>query len=181
MRCRGRSRDRDSHCFSSGLPCGAAGVSQPDQAADLLGLDWDAVQRIMDRAVQRGLKRRELDGLAHVGIDEKSFRSGQSYIALLSDLDGSRVLEVVEGCDQKTAEALWLSLPEEHSGAALWRWRWTWRRRSSPRAGWRCRRPIWCMTSSTSPSISTKPWIRCVAKNTKTSWPSSLLKNLPMF
>lgn len=83
------------------------------QAADLLGLDWDAVQRIMDRAVQRGLKRRELEGLAHVGIDEKSFRSGQSYIALLTDLDGSRVLEVVEGCDQKTAEALWLSLPEE--------------------------------------------------------------------
>jgi len=83
------------------------------QAGDLLRLDWDAVQRIMDRAVQRGLQRRELEGLAHVGIDEKSFRSGQSYISLLSDLDGSRVLEVVEGCDQQTAEALWLSLPEE--------------------------------------------------------------------
>jgi len=82
------------------------------QACDLLGLDWDAVQRIMDRAVQRGLKRRELEGLAHAGIDEKSFRSGQSYISLLTDLDQSRVLEVMEGCDQETAEALWQSLPE---------------------------------------------------------------------
>ena len=82
------------------------------QAGDLLGLDWDAVQRIMDRAVRRGLRRRELEGLAHVGIDEKSFRSGQSYISLLTDLDGSRVLEVMEGCDQMTAEALWKSLPE---------------------------------------------------------------------
>ena len=82
------------------------------QACDLLGLDWDAVQRIMERAVQRGLKRRELDGLAHAGIDEKSFRSGQSYISLLSDLNQSRVLEVMEGCDQATAEALWQSLPE---------------------------------------------------------------------
>lgn len=82
------------------------------QACDLLGLDWDAVQRIMDRAVRRGLQRRELEGLAHVGIDEKSFRSGQSYICLLTDLDQSRVLEVMEGCDQVTAQALWQSLPE---------------------------------------------------------------------
>ena len=83
------------------------------QACDLLGLDWDAVQRIMDRAVNRGLKRRELEGLRHVGIDEKSFRSGQSYISLLTDLDKSRVLEVMEGCDQETAQALWQSLPED--------------------------------------------------------------------
>lgn len=83
------------------------------QVCDLLGLDWDAVQRIMDRAVKRGLKRRELEGLAHVGIDEKSFGAGQSYISLLTDLDESRVLEVMEGCDQATAEALWQSLPEE--------------------------------------------------------------------
>jgi transposase len=83
------------------------------QACDLLGLDWDAVQRIMDRAVKRGLKRRGLEGLAHVGIDEKSFRSGQSYISLLTDLDGSRVLEVMEGCDQESAQALWQSLPAE--------------------------------------------------------------------
>jgi len=83
------------------------------QARDLLRLDWDALQRIMDRAVRRGLERRGLEGLAHVGIDEKSFRSGQSYISLLTDLDARRVLEVVEGCDQQTAEALWLSLPQE--------------------------------------------------------------------
>ncbi len=50
------------------------------QAGDLLGLDWDAVQRIMGRAVERGLARRQLEGLAHVGIDEKSFRSGQSCL-----------------------------------------------------------------------------------------------------
>jgi transposase len=83
------------------------------QAGELLGLDWAAVQRIMDRAVARGLKSRELEGLVHVGIDEKSFGAGQSYISLLSDLDASRVLEVVEGCDQQAAQMLWLSLPPE--------------------------------------------------------------------
>jgi transposase len=83
------------------------------QAADLLRLDWDAVQRIMERAVVRGLEQRRLEGLAHVGIDEKSFGSGQSYISLLTDLDQSRVLEVMDGCDQAVAEELWKSLPEE--------------------------------------------------------------------
>jgi transposase len=83
------------------------------QAADLLRLDWDAIQRIMERAVARGLKRRKLEGLAHVGIDEKSFGSGQSYISLLTDLDQSRVLEVMDGCDQAAAEALWKTLPQE--------------------------------------------------------------------
>ena len=67
----------------------------------------------MDRAVRRGLKHREPEGLAHLGIDEKSFRSGQSSISLLTDLDESRVLEVREGGDQETAEALWQSLPAE--------------------------------------------------------------------
>lgn len=32
------------------------------QAAGWLRLDWDAVQRIMERAVERGLERRELEG-----------------------------------------------------------------------------------------------------------------------
>lgn len=87
------------------------------QACELLKLDWDAVQRVMDRAVRRGLERRKLEGLAHVGIDEKSFGSGQSYISLLSDLDGSRVLEVMEGCDQQTAQSLWESLsPKQRRG-----------------------------------------------------------------
>jgi transposase len=83
------------------------------QACELLGLDWDAAHRIMERAVRRGLDRRELEGLKCTGIDEKSFGAGQSYISLLTELEGGRVLEVVEGADQKAAQALWESLPGE--------------------------------------------------------------------
>lgn len=86
------------------------------QAADLLRLDWDVVQRIMERAVERGLARRKLDALTHAGIDEKSFRSGQSYVSLLTDLDQGRVLEVMEGCDEAVAKALWESLPQPQRG-----------------------------------------------------------------
>ena len=45
----------------------------------LLRLTWDSVQRFMDRAVERGLERRELDEVRHVGIDEKSFGRGHDY------------------------------------------------------------------------------------------------------
>jgi len=86
-------------------------------AAGLLGLDWDSVHRIMERAVERGLARRELDSLAYVGLDEKSFRRGHNYISLLVDLTGSRVLEVVEGRTEEAANGLWKSLPDEQKEA----------------------------------------------------------------
>lgn len=83
------------------------------QAAGLLGLSWDEVHHILERAVARGLARRELETLRHVGIDEKSFGAGQSYISLLTDLEGSRVLEVGPGRKQAAAEALWDTLTPE--------------------------------------------------------------------
>lgn len=82
-------------------------------AAGLLRLDWDSVHRIMKRAVERGLERRKLETVPYVGIDEKSFGRGQSYISLLTDLSGSRVLEVVEGRTEEAANELWRAIPEE--------------------------------------------------------------------
>lgn len=82
-------------------------------AADLLGLDWDSVHRIMERAVERGLERRELDSLDYLGIDEKSFRRGHSYVSLLVDLTGGRVLEVVENRTEQAANELWKVLSEQ--------------------------------------------------------------------
>jgi transposase len=84
-----------------------------DAAADLLGLSWDQVHGIMERAVRRGLKRRSVEEVRRVGLDEKSFMRGQSYISLLNDLDGARVLEVAIGRDEAATEWLWDSLSEE--------------------------------------------------------------------
>ena len=83
------------------------------QGANLLGLSWDEVDHLVRRAVARGLSRRELTRLLHLGLDEKSFGAGQSYISLLTDLAGGRVLEVVEGRTQAAAEALWDTLPQK--------------------------------------------------------------------
>jgi len=79
----------------------------------LLRLGWEACDSIMRRAVERGLQRREIEEVRLVGIDEKSFRKGQDYIALMTDLLGARVLEVVKGAGQQEVQALWQTIPED--------------------------------------------------------------------
>ncbi len=37
-------------------------------------LSWDQIDGIMQRAVRRGLARRKLEGIRHVGVDETSFQ-----------------------------------------------------------------------------------------------------------
>jgi transposase len=83
------------------------------QACGLLGIGWDTAQEIMRRAVQRGLERRQLDRLKYLGMDEKSFRRGQSYVTLLTDLEESRVLDVVEERTAEAAGQLWDTLSTE--------------------------------------------------------------------
>ena len=87
--------------------------SSVQQGAELLRLDWSSANQIMKRAVERGLARRVVDQVQHVGLDEKSFLRGQSYASLMIDLDGSRVLEVSPGRTEEATDALWESLPPE--------------------------------------------------------------------
>jgi len=83
------------------------------QGCELLGISWDTAQEIMRRAVERGLERRQLEELKHLGMDEKSFKRGQSYITLLTDLEQSRVLDVVEERTAEAADQLWETLSPE--------------------------------------------------------------------
>jgi transposase len=82
-------------------------------AEELVGLSWDQLHRIMERAVSRGLASRDLEHLRYLGLDEKSFAKGQSYVSVMTDLEAARVLEVMDGADQKTAELLLATLPDE--------------------------------------------------------------------
>ena len=81
-------------------------------ARKVLGLSWDATHRIMKRGVERGLLDRDLTRVKKVGIDEKSFLRGQSYVTCLADLEQVRVIDVVEGRKEEDAVRLLESLPE---------------------------------------------------------------------
>ncbi len=71
----------------------------------------------MRRAVERGLERRQLQELTHLGMDEKSFKHGQSYITLLTDLDQARVLDAVEETTAEAADQLWERLSPKQKQA----------------------------------------------------------------
>jgi transposase len=81
------------------------------QAQWLTELSWDQVDRIMERAVSRGLKRRSLGNLACLGLDEKSFGRGHDYVSVLHDVAGGRVLDVVPSRTRAAADALWATIP----------------------------------------------------------------------
>lgn len=87
--------------------------SSVNAAAELMGLSWHQVNEIKRRAVARGLERRESAPIQHLGIDEKSFRKGHNYVSLLTDLQGSRVLDVAEGRDKAACDKLFETLTEE--------------------------------------------------------------------
>jgi transposase len=81
-------------------------------ACRLLRLSWDEADRIMRRAVGRGLAKRDLSGLRRIGIDEKAVLKGHNYITVVSDLDTSRVVWIGRGRTRETLEAFFQSLPE---------------------------------------------------------------------
>jgi transposase len=83
------------------------------QAEELTAVSWDQVDLIMDRAVARGLERRKIENLRHVGIDEKSFGKGHDYASILHDLHGRRVLDVVHERTKEATNTLWERIPEE--------------------------------------------------------------------
>ena len=83
------------------------------KAIGFLRISWDQLRLIMEHAVGRGLSRREIEDFKYVGIDEKSFKKGHRYMSLITDITGSRVLDVVEGRNKEAADELWKLIPEK--------------------------------------------------------------------
>jgi transposase len=87
------------------------------KVCSLCGLSWSTVNAIMIRGVERGMQRRQADPIEHLGIDEKSTERGQSYASILTDIDHSRVLDVVpERTLVATTELLNTLSPEQQAG-----------------------------------------------------------------
>jgi transposase len=61
-----------------------------------LRLSWDEVDGILQRAVERGLARRQVEPVSRVGVDETSFQRRHEYVTVVSDLGRDRVLYVAD-------------------------------------------------------------------------------------
>ena len=95
--------------------------SSTARVSALTGLSWHKVAAVMKRGVERGLERREAAPIKHVGLDEKSFASGHSYVSILTEpgtaSQPGRVLDVVQGRTLMAATSLLETLtPAQRAG-----------------------------------------------------------------
>jgi transposase len=81
--------------------------------AKQLQLSWDEIHGIQERAVERGLARRQAEAIPHLGVDEKAFRKGHRYLTLVNDLQRNRVLYVAEGREQSSLDGFWATISGE--------------------------------------------------------------------
>ncbi len=82
-----------------------------------MGLSWDELDGIQQRAVRRGLARREDQEIRHLGVDETSFQRRHEYVTVVNDLQSGKVLYVGDGRGQEALEAFYESLSPEQLAA----------------------------------------------------------------
>jgi transposase len=94
------------------------GAAGRQATARRLGLSWDQADGIMQRAVDRGLARREAVVLPVLGVDEKSFQ-GREFVTVVCDLDGGAVLHVADGRGRDALQECYAAMtPEQRDGIA---------------------------------------------------------------
>jgi len=83
----------------------------------LMGLSWNAIDGMMQRAVERGLSRREEVCATRIGVDETAFKKRHDYVAIVSDQKAGTVLHVGSDRKKATLKAWYDGLTEEQREA----------------------------------------------------------------
>jgi transposase len=78
-----------------------------------LRVSWNAVDRIMQRAVQRGLSRRGSLSLRRLSVDETAYRKRHDYITVVSDQDEGAVVHVSDDRRTESLAGFFETLSEE--------------------------------------------------------------------
>lgn len=82
-----------------------------------LGLSWNAIDRIMQRAVHRGLERREENRPTRLGVDETSFRKRHDYVTVVSDQESQTVLYVADDRGQDSLAGFFETISADQKSA----------------------------------------------------------------
>lgn len=70
-----------------------------------LRMSWDEVDGVMQKAVERGLARREQHLPKRIGIDETSFQKRHEYVTVIVDQDAGTVVHVSDDRKKETLDA----------------------------------------------------------------------------
>ena len=87
--------------------------SNRSKTANALRLSWDEMNHIMEKAVTRGLSRRNDEPIKYIGMDEKSFQSGHKYATVMTDIEGKRVIDVAQNRKTESVDRLYGSLTKK--------------------------------------------------------------------
>ncbi len=81
-------------------------------ACTILGVSWDEADGIKQRAVRRGLARKEPAVMARLCVDEKGMGRGQQYLTIVAQVttDQTTVEYVEEGRSQASLDPFWEGL-----------------------------------------------------------------------
>ena len=76
-------------------------VATIKDVSEQMKISWDEVTGIMERAVKRGLARRESRPIEDLSVDETSFQKRHEYVTVLTDRNPGTIIEILE--DRKKA------------------------------------------------------------------------------
>jgi len=78
-----------------------------------LKLGWGAVDRVMPRAVKRGLARRKTQSPEYLSVDETAFARGHEYVTVATDQACGLVLRVADNRKRESLSADYADLSDE--------------------------------------------------------------------
>ena len=82
-------------------------------ACELLRISWDQAWHVLERAVARGQARKEAVVSPRIGVDEKAFRKGHSYMTVDNDIDRGTVEFVTEDREKASLQRYFAGLTDE--------------------------------------------------------------------
>lgn len=80
-------------------------------------LSWRAIDTIMQRAVRRGMQRRETQSPRQLNVDETSFARRHDYVTVVSDSQTGNVLHVAQERNTESLKSYYATLDEGQKAA----------------------------------------------------------------
>ena len=104
---------RFSMAFEARVILALQSTKTVEGARAIMQISWDEARGIMERAVVRGLVRREELVMPHLAADEKSYRKGRHFVTLLMDLDRGCIHGTAPGNGRASLEILLRGLTDQ--------------------------------------------------------------------
>jgi transposase len=82
-------------------------VASTNAVSERIMISWDEAWGIMERAVRRGLARREVEAIEELAIDETSFQKRHEYVTVLVDRKTGVVIDILDDRKKSTLKK-WL-------------------------------------------------------------------------